>query len=190
MKRIEQKEKRRREILNVGLDLFIRKGYAGTRTAEIANIVGISEGLLFHYFETKEKLYLTLIEIAINGKDNIFQSTEESPIGFYERTAKEILDYITKEPFAAKLFVLMNRAQYDEVFSDQIHKYFMRKQDIEYSVNLIKQGQREGSIREGNPIALVTAFFMAIQGIAESIVRNPEMPIPNSEWIVDIIRSK
>ncbi|MDE6655478.1 MAG: TetR/AcrR family transcriptional regulator [Anaeroplasmataceae bacterium] len=190
MKRTEQKEKRRQDILNAGLDLFIRKGYAGTRTAEIASIVGISEGLLFHYFETKEKLYLTLLEIATSGKDNIFKSKEESPICFFERAAKEILNYITKEPFAAKLFVLMNRAQYDDVITDQLSKYSMRKQDIESSVKIIRQGQKEGSIREGNPIALATAFFMAIQGIAESIVRNPEMPVPNPEWIVDIIRSK
>ena len=58
MKRVEQKEKRRQEILNAGLDLFIQKGYSATRTAEIAKAVDMSEGLLFHYFETKEKLYL------------------------------------------------------------------------------------------------------------------------------------
>ena len=190
MKRAEQKEKRRQEILNVGLDLFIRKGYAATRTAEIANIVGMSEGLLFHYFETKEKLYLEILEIAAKGKDNIFQARARSPLSFFEEAAKEILDYISKEPFAAKLFVLMNRAQYEDVLSEQIQKYSMRQQDMEYSIELIKQGQKDGSIREGNPIALTTAFFMAIQGIAENIVRNPKMPVPDAEWIVDIIRSK
>ena len=190
MKRTEQKEKRRQEILNVGLDLFIRKGYSATRTAEIANIVGMSEGLLFHYFETKEKLYLALLEIAVCGKDNIFKKNDCSPLSFFEETAKTILDYITKDSFAAKLFVLMNRAQYEEILAEEITKYSMRKQDIEYAVKRIIEGQKEGSIKEGNPIALATAFFMAIQGIAENIVRNPKLPVPNPEWIVDIIRSK
>ncbi len=190
MNRAEQKEKRRQEILNAGLDLFIRKGYSATRTAEIADAVGMSEGLLFHYFETKEKLYLALLQIAAEGKDKIFELKNEAPLNFFEQTAKTILNYITKEPFAAKLFVLMNRAQYDEALSEQTRKYFMRQTDIEYSVKAIKQGQKAGCIRPGNPLALATAFFMAIQGIAENIARTPEMPVPDPEWIVDIIRSK
>ena len=190
MKRSEQKEKRRQEILNVGLELFIRNGYSATRTADIAKAVGMSEGLLFHYFETKEKLYLTLLQIATNGKDNIFELKQMPPLSFFEETAKTIIDSITKEPFTAKLFVLMNKAQYDAALSEETRNYIMRQKDIDFSVNLIARGQKEGSIREGNPFALAITFFMAIQGIAENIARNPEMPVPNPEWIVDIIRRK
>lgn len=189
MKRL-QKEERRQEILNVGLDLFIQKGYAATRTADIARAVGMSEGLLFHYFETKEKLYIALLQIAVGGKDNIFQINETSPLKFFEKTAKTIFDCIKSEPFAAKLFVLMSRAQYDMALSTELRNYLMRQKDIELSVKLILQGQKEGSIRDGDPIALATAFFMAMQGIAEHIARNPEMPVPNPEWVVDIIRRK
>lgn len=52
--RDEQKEKRRKEILTAGLDLFIRKGYSATKIKDIAEHVGMSVGLLFHYFESKE----------------------------------------------------------------------------------------------------------------------------------------
>ncbi len=190
MKRSEQKEKRRREILNAGLDLFIRKGYGATRTAEIAEAVGMSEGLLFHYFDTKEKLYMALLELANTGKDNIFSLKDVSPLEFFKDTAKTILGYISQEPFAAKLFVLMNRAQYDEALSEQIRAALIRQNDMDHSVKLIRQGQRDGSIRKGDPVALTIAFFMAIQGIAENIARNPDMPIPDPEWIVDIIRNK
>ena len=114
MKRAEQKEKRRQEILNVGLDLLIRKGYAAVRTADIAKEAGISEGLFFHYFAPKEKLYLTLLQIAASGKSNIFAAEAESAIRCFEQTAKTVLDYISQQPFAAKLFVLMNRACYDD----------------------------------------------------------------------------
>ncbi|MDE5667723.1 MAG: TetR/AcrR family transcriptional regulator; helix-turn-helix transcriptional regulator, partial [Clostridia bacterium] len=173
-----------------GLDLFIRKGYSATRTADIAQAVGMSEGLLFHYFETKEKLYVALLQIAASGKDNVFGLTDCSPVGFFETTARTIIDYISKEPFAAKLFVLMNRAQHEAALPEDIRNYSMRQKDIEFSVNLIVQGQKDGSIRAGNPIALAITFFMAIQGVAENIARHPEAPVPNPEWIVDIIRSK
>jgi len=190
MKRAEQKEKRRQAILNVGLDLFLRKGYAATRTAEIAEAVGMSEGLLFHYFETKEKLYLALLELAATGKDNIFSAKDVPPLNFFEETARTIIEYISREPFAAKLFVLMNRAQYDEALSEEARKYSMRKGDIDRAVEMISKGQAEGSIREGDPLALTVAFFMSVQGIAEHIARNPDMPVPDPDWIVDILRSK
>ncbi len=174
----------------MGLDLFIRKGYAATRTADIAEKVGMSEGLLFHYFPTKEKLYIALLELANTGKDNIFSVKDKPPLEFFEQAAKTVLNYIAKQPFAAKLFVLMNRAQYDETLSEQVRKSIFREKDVEYSLKLIMQGQKEGSIRKGEPLALVTAFFMSIQGIAENIARNPQMPVPDPEWIVDIIRNK
>ena len=57
MKRQEQKEARRQEILYVALDLFVKKGYAATKITDIAEKASMSVGLLFHYFESKEKLY-------------------------------------------------------------------------------------------------------------------------------------
>lgn len=66
----------------------------------------------------------------------------------------------------------------------------MRRKDVECAVALIEKGQQDGSIRKGDPLALATAFFTAIQGIAENIARNPQMPVPRAEWITDIIRGK
>lgn len=190
MKRVEQIENRRRAIIETALNLFIRKGYAATRTADIAREAGMSEGLLFHYFETKEKLYLSLLEIAAQGKDNVFNAPASSPVEFFEATAQTVLDYVAREPFAAELFVLMGRAQYDEGVPNFAKSFSMRRKDVECAVALIEKGQQDGSIRKGDPLALATAFFTAIQGIAENIARNPQMPVPRAEWITDIIRGK
>ena len=51
--RQEQRERRREEILRAALRLFVRKGYAGTKVGDIAEAVGMSTGLMFHYFESK-----------------------------------------------------------------------------------------------------------------------------------------
>ena len=55
--RKEHKEKRRQEIICAALELFVSKGYAATKVTDIAERVNMSTGLLFHYFESKEKLY-------------------------------------------------------------------------------------------------------------------------------------
>lgn len=50
-------EERRAQIIDAALWLFADKGFAGTRTREIAELAGISETLIFQHFKTKEDLY-------------------------------------------------------------------------------------------------------------------------------------
>lgn len=54
--RRQQAEERREQILDAALRVFSQKGYAGASIRDIAREVGVTEGLLYHYFESKEKL--------------------------------------------------------------------------------------------------------------------------------------
>lgn len=54
--RRQQAEERREQILNAALEVFAEKGYAGASMRDIARAVGVTEGLLYHYFESKEQL--------------------------------------------------------------------------------------------------------------------------------------
>lgn len=47
---------RREEILAAAAAAVARRGFAGTRVADVANDLGISSGLVFYHFETKERL--------------------------------------------------------------------------------------------------------------------------------------
>jgi AcrR family transcriptional regulator len=55
-KRVENKEKTKKAILNAASALFSRKGFHRTTTKEITRKAGIAEGTLFNYFPTKEDL--------------------------------------------------------------------------------------------------------------------------------------
>jgi AcrR family transcriptional regulator len=65
--RKEQKEKRRQEILCAALELFVSRGYAATKITDIAAQANMSTGLMFHYFESKEKLYEELIRMGVEA---------------------------------------------------------------------------------------------------------------------------
>lgn len=56
-----RKEQRPEEILNAALEEFIAKGYAGTRLDDVARRAGISKGLVYVYFNTKEELFKAVI---------------------------------------------------------------------------------------------------------------------------------
>ncbi len=59
--RKRRKEQRPEEILNAALEEFIAKGYAGTRLDDVARRAGISKGLVYVYFNTKEDLFKAVI---------------------------------------------------------------------------------------------------------------------------------
>jgi len=188
--REDQKEKRRNEILSAGLDLFIRKGYAATKINDIAEQVGMSVGLLFHYFESKEKLYEELITLGIAGPMSIMDSSGMEPLEFFERTAEKIFYYIQTGSFSAKMFVLMSQAFYNEAAPQSIRDMLQGFDIYTPTTALIQKGQANGTIREGDPYALAIAYWCAIQGIAEQMAQTPDAPCPESNWIVDMIRRK
>ncbi len=189
-KRDEQKEHRRWQILQIALDQFISKGFYGTSTREIAKIAGISSGLMFHYFDSKVRLYEALIEIGCS-KMGFAPREDISPIKIFEQQAKELLQLITSNPFAAKMFVFMGYAVYNSAQISQKAGELLARHDItSQSVPLIRKGQELGEIRSGNPLALSIAFWCSIQGIAEAIALDQDSPVPKAEWILDILRKE
>ena len=51
----------REAILKAAIQLFAQKGYAGTSTREICQLAGITKPVLYYHFQSKERLYETLM---------------------------------------------------------------------------------------------------------------------------------
>lgn len=189
--RKEQKEQRYKDILNAALDLFIRKGYSATKIKDIADAANMSVGLLFHYFDSKECLYIELITLGTSGPKQMLEGIDAAaPLAFFETCAEQTLLYAKRSMFTAKMFILMNNAFYNEGIPQ-------KAKDIAASINFYKEtipilikGQEDGTIRKGNPLSLTTAFWSALQGVIQAYALNENLELPQSAWIVDIIREK
>jgi len=189
--RAEQKEKRRNEILAAALDQFIRRGYAAAKIKDIAELVGMSAGLLFHYFDSKEALYIELIKLGAAAPQGMIDGfSKAEPLVFFEMCAQRTLQFAGQSDFAAKMFVLMGNACYSEGIPEEARKIAITANFYRDLVPMVEAGQKNGTIREGDPLALCMAFWTAIQGSIEAYARNPGLPLPEAEWIVDIIRAK
>lgn len=188
--RQEQKEVRKQEILYAALDLFVKKGYAATKITDIAKAASMSVGLLFHYFESKEKLYEELVKLGLQGTVYPANQNCEHAIDFFTQFAEQLFMYMRQQPYVAKMFVLMADAQRSEGTPDPVREIALQVSTIEQFVPIIEWGQKEGSIRQGNPLTLSNAFWCSIQGIAEQYAAYPEMGLPEAEWVVDIVRAK
>jgi TetR/AcrR family transcriptional regulator len=60
-KRSRRKDARPGELLGAALDLFVEKGYAGTRVEDVAHRAQVSKGTLFLYFTSKEELFKAVV---------------------------------------------------------------------------------------------------------------------------------
>lgn len=187
--RQEQKEERRNEILQAALELFVQKGYSGTKISDIARKAGMSTGLMFHYFESKEQLYIELVKIGLEGTKKSMVFDTQSPLEFFRQAAEMILYGLTLSPLISKMFVLMGRSFAGDV-PEAVREIAGQVNNIENTVPLIELGQKLGEIREGDPLSLSYAFWSSIQGIAETYDSYPDIDCPDAEWIVDIIRKK
>lgn len=189
-KRAEQHEYRRLQLLQIALDQFVTKGFYGTSTREISKIAGISSGLMFNYFKSKESLFEALVEIGC-GKMVLEAKPGCGTLEILEKQAQNLLNMIGSNHHAAKMFVFMGYASYNASKISQKSGELLSQHDlIRQSVPLIQEGQRLGDIRQGNPHALSIAFWCSIQGIAEEIALNENSPLPEAGWIMDILRSK
>jgi AcrR family transcriptional regulator len=64
----EIREARKKEIMDTAMELFAIEGFDKTSISKIALKAGISKGLLYNYFSSKEELIKTII---FNGLDNL-----------------------------------------------------------------------------------------------------------------------
>ena len=53
--------RRREQLLDVATHLFAKYGLEGTTTKDIAEAAGVSPGLLYHYYSSKEDLLISVI---------------------------------------------------------------------------------------------------------------------------------
>ena len=59
--RQRRKQARPQELLDAALELFVEKGYAATRTDEVAQRAGVSKGTLYLYYPSKEDLFKAVV---------------------------------------------------------------------------------------------------------------------------------
>ena len=82
----EIRNKTRNAILNSSLKLFANRGFHGTSISEISKAAGISKGLAYNYFESKEKILEAIFAEALN-MGSILQEQLEKIKDPYEKLA-------------------------------------------------------------------------------------------------------
>lgn len=75
---------RKKQILDAAATLFADRGYYKTTTADVAREVGVTQPYVFHFFKTKEALYLAVLEHATTKILYAFDTVEAPPVQLME----------------------------------------------------------------------------------------------------------
>lgn len=95
-----------RIILDVAIDVFSRKGFDGTRIAEIAELAKLPKANIYYYFSSKEEIYSTIIANLISGWDDALSNlrTDRDPADALRDYVCAKLEYTRKNPRESRLF--------------------------------------------------------------------------------------
>jgi TetR/AcrR family transcriptional regulator len=161
-KRERRKEARPGELLAAALALFVEKGYAATRSEEVARRAGVSKGTLFLYFASKEELFKAVVRENIVGRFAEWEVEFETHTG----STPELLRYalmmwwerIGKTPAAGITKLMMSEAvNFPELAA------FYQQEVIEPGHELIRRILQRGVDRgEFRPLPLDYAVYSLI----------------------------
>jgi TetR/AcrR family fatty acid metabolism transcriptional regulator len=162
---------RRRLLLGAAVKVFARKGYHDCRVEDIAREAGVSHGLLYHYFSSKDEVLETIFRETWGQMLEAVREVEESgePARVQVRKVSAIvLRSWQRDPDLIRLLVReITRSPHLQREVEEIGAAFAALERI------VKRGQREGQFR-GNLDARLAS--QVLYGALEQIL---------TSWVMD-----
>jgi AcrR family transcriptional regulator len=157
------------KVQAAAITLFARHGFAATNMRHIAREAGISTGLIYRHYATKDDLFAALAAQATDGLRRVVElfRSEGSPAALLKGFATEFVDDIARVQGSAEFMLIMNQAFVSQRRSAQIDALLDQHLAlIDATVALIRRGQGLGEFRPGDPTELATCWFAAVSGLA------------------------
>lgn len=141
-------EERKQQILEVGVNEFANKGFDGANINVIAQKVGISVGLMYKYFSTKEDLFLTCVRHGIEMLEGVLQGIMVSDEKLLKK-AEQLIRAIQNHSRQNVNYVRLYNEITGEKSSAHTRLIASELEGVSSSIYamLIEQAQSEGDIR-------------------------------------------
>lgn len=184
------------KINEAALKLFAQKGMAATSAGEIAEKAGISAGLMYHYYKSKEELNDELVKMAITGAEKAIMDIAEMEIAPHEKikrlTGNFISELSKKKSTTPYYYLLMSQALLATELSPSIKKH--RKQlysPFDAIAEIIAEGQKTGTMKQGDPMSLTIMYMAAFNGLCSyKLMLGRKFMVPDSQWMNAILIDK
>jgi len=152
-------DERRQHLIEAALHLFATNGFRGTTTKAIAQAAGVSEGIIFRYFPTKEDLYTAILnhKARQQGMDQILATLRrtiaaEDDEGLVLQMAMKTFDSYRRD---ADFQRLMLRAALEGHDLARVSQRTLGLPLFDLLRDYVIKRQADGAFRPGDPALLV-----------------------------------
>jgi len=187
------REEARERILQAARRVFARRGPAATMS-EVAKEAGISQGLAYRYFESKEEILATLVKEAAESGGGFSARMERIPGTPGERLytlVSHILDARRREP---EFYQLLYRVLTDHKTPNELREVVQRSGGTVRTEmrKLIIDGQATGEVAKDDPDQLLGAVLACLDGLSRAMLAlEPEKAsasIPDARVVLRMLR--
>jgi AcrR family transcriptional regulator len=146
-----RKEDRPKEITEAAFQAFAENGYAATRVEEVASRAGVSKGLLYLYFKTKEELFKAVIRsVVIRRVDALVENVETTELtaeAFLRGPMLEFMKQVPNSPVAVVIRLLLSEGHKHPDLVDYYYENVVNK-GVQAITHFVEQGVQRGEFRE------------------------------------------
>lgn len=160
------RDERTTQIKQASLQVFARHGFARTKTSMIAAAAGISEGLIFRYFKSKDVLYTTIVQELLDDAASEIDVSGQLPGTPYEQIkalTQNMLDDNNKYAF----MLILKARKTDEVPAEvkQILEEYSPDTMIDQLLPIFVHGQEIGEFSTEDPRRLLSWYMSVINSL-------------------------
>jgi AcrR family transcriptional regulator len=167
-RRVREKEQLRQRILQEARALFLDEGYDRVTIRRIADAVEYAPGTIYLYFEDKDQIFLEICEESFGELVERFRALErsESPLERVRAGLRAYILYGIENPQAYELLFVMRTG---------VSKHRKEREGgkgheaLQYLVSAVVDGQRQGLVRQEDPVHLALALWAAAHGITHLV---------------------
>jgi len=166
------------KITRAALEVFAEYGYHGATMEQIMRVSGLSKGLVYYYFPSKEKIFLHLVDTALDISRNTWQKALDSPGTAWEKIEK-LSENVVKIAFTdeSSLYsLIMVQAITQGKGIPGLMDHILQSMDYYSKLpQLIVEAQNSGDAAQGDPQLLFMAFVALVQGFVLFLLNDDEM---------------
>ncbi|MDB5052439.1 MAG: TetR family transcriptional regulator [Bacilli bacterium] len=179
MEQIHPELRRREQIKKAALKVFARNGVVRTKMSMIAAEAGISQGLSYRYFSSKDELFTELIKEAMEEAEASVGYIKHLPGTLLEQI-RTLTEAMLHESNQHSFLLIQQAITSDEVpeKAKEIIKRDASKDMIDQLVPIFIKGQEAGELCSGDPRKLLFFYFSVIKGLMLQEVQTNE-----DDWI-------
>ena len=153
----KMREDMRSKILEKSSLYFAKNGFGDTKIGDLAKYIGIGQGTMYMYFKSKEELFDEIRKSAENSEEiKGLMVLSKMPLPAkkkIEKISSEVVKRLAVDDrYAVKITILTQLMLEQEkgLYFNDLYKAMEK---------IIKQGQKEGTVVEGDPLYLADLYW-------------------------------